>query len=384
MGAPSWLIIWIFCGMTSRGTALHDAAGEQQQHREYFSNYNVPPNALFLEGDTLEDTPQNPMKGSANKSRARIRHYEDKIDTAEHIRSELEINERGRSRRRVLLSRGRGENQDQGGGGGDSGTGGVNNNNNSAENYLPGNPLPAAGGGNNGYGDYGAYMADAATAAGGTPPSSGMMGYDPSSVTNNYRGDDGTSFNSGNTNDYSSVWGAGAASSATTAASSSSTAASPSWQSWFKSRLGPRTKDHTKPSSSFNIFLAIFLFSSVTFCGMLATAHHMEYNPEGTFANFCRLSLHTFHCLWGVIYNLYHCRLGEVAHVAFSTELEEDEYTDEEIEHMRLRPGIEKALDVEHRKALRKVGIEMNKIRAGSNNNNKKGRGVPSTRSIQQ
>jgi len=67
-------------------------------------------------------------------------------------------------------------------------------------------------------------------------------------------------------------------------------------------------------------------------------------------------------CIYKVIYNLYHCRLSEIPQVVFASELEEDEYTDEEIERMRLRPGIERALDVEHRKALRKVGIEMNKI----------------------
>jgi hypothetical protein len=43
--------------------------------------------------------------------------------------------------------------------------------------------------------------------------------------------------------------------------------------------------------------------------------------------------------------------------------LDEDEYTEEELERMNLRPGIERALDIEHRKALRKVGVEMNMIK---------------------
>ena len=53
---------------------------------------------------------------------------------------------------------------------------------------------------------------------------------------------------------------------------------------------------------------------------------------------------------------------------------------------MRLRPGIERALDVEHRKALRKVGIEMNKIKITTNttNNNKKKGGVQSSGNIQR
>ncbi len=36
-----------------------------------------------------------------------------------------------------------------------------------------------------------------------------------------------------------------------------------------------------------------------------------------------------------------------------------EDYTDEEMERMKLRPGIERALDVEHSKAVRRVGIEM-------------------------
>ena len=96
---------------------------------------------------------------------------------------------------------------------------------------------------------------------------------------------------------------------------------------------------------------------------MLITAHRMENDPEGNFANCCRVLLHTVNCIYKVIFNLYHCRLGDIPQVVFASEFEEDEYTEEEIEQMRLRPGIERALDVEHRKALRKVGIEMNKIK---------------------
>jgi hypothetical protein len=57
--------------------------------------------------------------------------------------------------------------------------------------------------------------------------------------------------------------------------------------------------------------------------------------------------------------------------VVFASEYDndgtDDEYTDEEIERMRPRAGIERALDVEHRRALRKVGIEMNRIRTTTN-----------------
>jgi hypothetical protein len=97
----------------------------------------------------------------------------------------------------------------------------------------------------------------------------------------------------------------------------------------------------------------------------------MEHDPEGNYANCCRVSLHSVSCVYGVIYNLYHCRLSEIPQVVFASEMEDGEdYTDEELERMRLRPGIERALDVEHRKALRKVGIEMNKIKVGGKSNN--------------
>ncbi len=97
---------------------------------------------------------------------------------------------------------------------------------------------------------------------------------------------------------------------------------------------------------------------------MLLTAHSLEHHPEGTFANCCRVSLHTVSCVYSIIYNLYHCRLGEIPGIICGgSELTEDEYTEEELERMNLRPGIERALDTEHRKALRKVGVEMNMIK---------------------
>ncbi|KAL7539186.1 hypothetical protein ACHAXR_009087, partial [Thalassiosira sp. AJA248-18] len=143
---------------------------------------------------------------------------------------------------------------------------------------------------------------------------------------------------------YSSAWGTGAAA----GAASSSTGSK-----------------FNIPSFDVKISLlpAVFLLVLLTLMGMLVTAHQMEHAPEGTYANCCRVSLHTINCIYKLIYNLYHCRLSEIPQVVFASELEDDEYTDEEIERMRLRPGIERALDVEHRKALRKVGIEMNKIK---------------------
>jgi hypothetical protein len=56
--------------------------------------------------------------------------------------------------------------------------------------------------------------------------------------------------------------------------------------------------------------------------------------------------------------------------------LDEDEYTEEELERMNLRPGIERALDIEHRKALRKVGVEMNMIKPKNGSGSVKANGV--------
>mmetsp|Transcript_29775 Transcript_29775/g.54677 ORF Transcript_29775/g.54677 Transcript_29775/m.54677 type:complete len:300 (-) Transcript_29775:77-976(-) len=184
--------------------------------------------------------------------------------------------------------------------------------------------------------------------------SSAYGAYDPTSSSSRYGGTSyggGGSGSSSNGNpygndSYSSTWGTGAASSSASSSSSS----------LFKSHY------HSPSSVSVHILPAVLILFFVTLFGMMVTAYQMEYSPEGTFANCCRVVLHTVNCIYKVIYNLYHCRLSEIPQVVFASELEEDEYTDEEIERMRLRPGIERALDVEHRKALRKVGIEMNKI----------------------
>lgn len=121
------------------------------------------------------------------------------------------------------------------------------------------------------------------------------------------------------------------------------------------------------PEVKISLIPAIFLILFIAVIGMLITAHQMEHHGEGTFANCCRVSLTTVSCVYKVIYNLYHCRLGEIPQVVFASEFEDDdELTDEELQRMKLRPGIERALDVEHRKALRKVGIEMNKIKVNN------------------
>ncbi|KAL7549318.1 hypothetical protein ACHAWF_012586 [Thalassiosira exigua] len=172
---------------------------------------------------------------------------------------------------------------------------------------------------------------------------------------------------------YSSSWGAGAASSGSTWGAG----AAPS--STRPSLKNMKNMNFHIPSVNISLIPAVFVLIFFALIGMLITAHKMEHDPEGTFANCCRVSLHTVNCIYKVIFNLYHCRLGEIPVVVMGAELDEDEYTDEEIERMQLRPGIERALDVEHRKALRKVGVEMGKIKV-----KKKNAGAQSVESIQR
>jgi hypothetical protein len=188
---------------------------------------------------------------------------------------------------------------------------------------------------NSAYGDYGAYTPKGSSSGGSSKASS--------------------SYSSSSYGDPHDTYG-----SSTSTSSSSSSSGSYEWGSSSSSSFKPSFK---MPELQLSIIPAIFLILFVTLIGMLITAHQMENSPEGTFANCCRVSLTTVSCIYKVIYNLYHCRLSEIPQVVFASEFEnDDELTDEELERMKLRPGIERALDVEHRKALRKVGIEMNKM----------------------
>jgi hypothetical protein len=191
---------------------------------------------------------------------------------------------------------------------------------------------------------------------------------------------------SGNTNNGYGSYGSSSSYGGTSAYGSSSSSSSPGSSSSYSSRWGGTGSTATSSSRQWgtysnnsrgghsnavkiDLFKGIFFLLLISTGGMLLTAHSMENDPEGTFANCCRVSLHTVNCVYSIIYNLYHCRLGEIpAIICGANNLEEDEYTDEELERMNLRPGIERALDVEHRKALRKVGVEMNMIKTSSKN----------------
>lgn len=203
---------------------------------------------------------------------------------------------------------------------------------------------------------------------------SGESSYGGYSSSNSAYGDYGVYTPKGSSSSSSS----GSSSSKSSSSYSSSGYGYDSYDSYGSSSSSPSGSYEWGSSSSFkpsfkmpelqlSLIPAIFLILFVALVGMLITAYQMEHSPEGTFANCCRVSLTTVSCIYKVIYNLYHCRLGEIPQVVFASEFEnDDELTDEELERMKLRPGIERALDVEHRKALRKVGIEMNKIKVNN------------------
>ena len=127
------------------------------------------------------------------------------------------------------------------------------------------------------------------------------------------------------------------------------------------------TSHKTLPTITISVIPAIFFLLLLTLSMMLFTAHRMEHSPEGYFANCCRVLLNSVSCFSKLLYNLYYGRWGDIVHrmTTLGYDDEDDtmeDYTDEEMERMKLRPGIERALDVEHSKALRRVGIEMEKI----------------------
>jgi hypothetical protein len=104
--------------------------------------------------------------------------------------------------------------------------------------------------------------------------------------------------------------------------------------------------------------------------GMVITANEFISNSEGNLANFCRLSVNILECVWKIIYNCYHCRLSDIPNVVWYGEDDnaEDTYTDEELENMKLRPGIERALDVEHQRSMGRLKKEFSKRKTAMGN----------------
>ena len=109
-------------------------------------------------------------------------------------------------------------------------------------------------------------------------------------------------------------------------------------------------------------WVILLMITSVSI-GMLLTANEFISNSEGNLANFCRLSVNVLDCAWKIIYNCYHCRLSEIPNVVWAGDYvdDDDAYTEEELENMKCRPGIERALDVEHERSMSKMKKEFRK-----------------------
>jgi hypothetical protein len=109
-------------------------------------------------------------------------------------------------------------------------------------------------------------------------------------------------------------------------------------------------------------WVILLIITSVAI-GMLITANEFISNTEGNIANFCRLSVNTLDCIWKIIYNCYKCQLSEIPNVVWSGGVDDNEesYTEQELQRMKCRPGIERALEVEHQRSMNKLRNEFKK-----------------------
>lgn len=126
-----------------------------------------------------------------------------------------------------------------------------------------------------------------------------------------------------------------------------------------------------KPSSAsarVSLLGVVLVFFLMFPASALFTAYAFEHHPEGTYANFCRLSLNSTRCVYRMVYNIYHCRLGALTRNLFTEDEEQygKDYSDEELERMKARPGLESAMDAEHGKAMKRLNnVEMGKLHNG-------------------
>ena len=103
------------------------------------------------------------------------------------------------------------------------------------------------------------------------------------------------------------------------------------------------------------VLIIAFLFM---YCGMVGTAFMYQLRPESIFTNCCRLSVNCAQTSYAIFFNLYHCRLGEIPPIVCAME-DDDDLDDEELERMKPRPGIGKALDTEHSKAISRTQLDL-------------------------
>ena len=95
------------------------------------------------------------------------------------------------------------------------------------------------------------------------------------------------------------------------------------------------------------------------YCGMVYTAFMYQARPDSTFTSCCRLTVNCIRSACAITLNLYHCRLGDIPPIICAMD-DADDLDDEELERMTPRPGIVKALHIEHQKALSRVEVASN------------------------
>ena len=132
---------------------------------------------------------------------------------------------------------------------------------------------------------------------------------------------------------------------------------------------GGSSSYHSKDSSKFMAFMGkinvkvplipfILIAGIFIYLGMVFTAYKYQVDSNSRFTRLCRTSINVFLCIYKVLLNVWRCRLDEIPPIIFDVP-DDDDYTEDELERMKLRPGMGRALESEHKKAVAKAEIEM-------------------------
>ena len=119
----------------------------------------------------------------------------------------------------------------------------------------------------------------------------------------------------------------------------------------FSSKVNSILKD---ANVSVPLLPAVLVAIVILYCGMVCTAFMYQARPRSTFTNCCRLTVNCIRSVFAIASNLYYCRLGDIPPIVCAMD-DEGDLTDEELARMKPRPGIEKALQIEHQKAILKA-----------------------------
>jgi hypothetical protein len=107
----------------------------------------------------------------------------------------------------------------------------------------------------------------------------------------------------------------------------------------------------TKMNVKVPLIPVLIISSVLLYFGMVLTAFMYQVHPESMFTNCCRLSINTSRTAYQIGFNLYHCRLGDIPPIVCAMD-DEDDLDDEEIARMKPRAGIDRALEIEHKKTM--------------------------------